>query len=232
MIRKIRTIKTDEEIGRLQKSVQVIEQAVRESLPIMQPGTTERELANKMQEVIGRLGGMPGVLGLAAGPRSAVLVSESDYPLKQGDQVRYDVGCIHNLYWSDIGRTFSLGEPGKKTKEIYAALRAGQEAAIHAVKPGVKACDIYWKAVNTIREAGIPNYQRPHCGHAIGLEFYDPPNIRPDDQTPLEEGMVFTIETPYYLLGLGGFQIEDNMVVTRNGVRLLSTLPKDIIIPV
>jgi Xaa-Pro dipeptidase len=231
-IRKLRAIKTMEEIERLQKSVEVIEQAIRESLPIMRPGATERELANKLQEVIGRLGGLPGVVGLAAGARSAVLLSESDYILQRGDQIRYDVGCIHNLYWSDIGRNFCLGEPGEKQKKLHAALLEGQQTAVQSVKPGVKASDIYWKAVNTIRKAGIPNYERPHCGHGIGLEFYDPPNIRADDNTLLEEGMVFTIETPYYLVGLGGFQIEDNLVVTRNGVKLLSNLPREIIIPI
>lgn len=231
-IRKVRMVKTEEEVRRLQKSVHVIEQGIRESVAMMRPGTTERDLVCKMQEVIGRMGGMPGIVGLSAGSRSSVLLNESDYALQSGDLVRYDVGCIHDLYWSDMGRVFCIGEPTTKQKEIYAALVEGQAAAVHSIRPGVRACDVYRTAISTIQKAGIPDYKRPHCGHGVGLEFYDVPNLRPDDETVLEEGTVLAVETPYYCIGIGGFQIEDNLVVTHDGIRLLSSLPRRIMTPI
>jgi len=229
-IRKIRMVKTDEEIKRLKKSTHIIQRAILESFKIIQLGTTERELVYKMQEIIGKYGALPGIVGLTAGPRSALLLNESDYQIKMNDQIRYDVGCISDLYWSDMGRTVCLGKIGDKQKKAYHALKIGRQAAIESVKPGIKASDIYNIAISEIRKAGLPHYERPHCGHGIGLEFYDPPNIRPDDHTVMEEGMVFNIETPYYAVGLGGFQLEDTMLVKKDGIELFSDLPMDIII--
>jgi len=228
-LREIRMVKTEEEIRRLKKSTHIIQRAILESFKIIQLGTTERELVYKMQEIIGKYGALPGIVGLSAGPRSALLLNESDYQLKKNDLIRYDVGCISDSYWSDMGRTACLGKLGEEQKKVYTALKEGRQVAIDSVKPGIKASDIYNIAISEIRKAGLPHYERPHTGHGIGLEFYDPPNIRPDDHTVIEEGMVVNIETPYYGIGLGGFQLEDTMLVTKNGVELFSDLPMDII---
>ncbi|MEM1938119.1 MAG: M24 family metallopeptidase, partial [Candidatus Caldarchaeum sp.] len=98
------------------------------------------------------------------------------------------------------------------------------------IRPGVRASHLFDVAVETTRINGLTHYRRHHCGHGIGLELYDVPVIRPEDQTVVEEGMVLNIETPYYELGLGGIIIEDTLVVKSDGVEMLSKTSNDAII--
>jgi Xaa-Pro aminopeptidase len=104
----------------------------------------------------------------------------------------------------------------------------GEEAAIQRMRPGVLACEVFEAAMESARQSGVPHYRRHHCGHAIGLDTYEIPIIRPDDHTPLEAGMTFCIETPYYELGLGGIQVEDMVLVTDSGVEMLTTLSREL----
>jgi Xaa-Pro aminopeptidase len=105
---------------------------------------------------------------------------------------------------------------------------AGQDAAIACLRPGVIAADAFAAATAAIRDAGLADYHRHHVGHGIGLEVYDIPLLAPRDETPLEEGMVLCVETPYYELGYGGLQPEDAVVVTAGGGRMLGQLPREI----
>ncbi|MBQ9464248.1 MAG: aminopeptidase P family protein [Lachnospiraceae bacterium] len=98
------------------------------------------------------------------------------------------------------------------------------------VKPGVKACDIFHKAMEVTRASGLPAYRRHHVGHGIGLEVYDKPSFAPSDATELQENMVINLETPYYELGWGGVQLEDTMVVTAEGARLFDKSSRDLIV--
>ena len=82
--------------------------------------------------------------------------------------------------------------------------------------------------METVQSEGIPHYQRHHCGHGIGLEVYDSPLIGPKDQTVLEEGMVFCLETPYYEIGWGGLLVEDTVVITKDGARMFNQRPRDL----
>ena len=84
------------------------------------------------------------------------------------------------------------------------------------------------RAVEVTRAAGIPHYDRHHCGHGIGIECYDLPSIAAQDTTVLKEGMVVNVETPYYELGFAGLQVEDTVVVTKDGVEYLSTYDRSL----
>ena len=78
--------------------------------------------------------------------------------------------------------------------------------------------------METVRREGLPHYRRNHVGHGIGLDGYDVPNLTPESREVLEEGMVLSVETPYYELGFAGLQVEDTVRVTRDGVEsLMST---------
>lgn len=154
--------------------------------------------------------------------------------------VKFDVGCSFQMYQADIGRTLVIGEPTGELAETYHALLAGQQAAIAALRPGIRPSEIFDIAVETVRAAGLLKYQRHHVGHGTGLEVYDMPVLQPassfsefggagaNDQ-PLEEGMVFCVETPYYVLGAFGMIVEDTVIVTSGGARYLTDLPRDLI---
>jgi Xaa-Pro dipeptidase len=94
--------------------------------------------------------------------------------------------------------------------------------------PGAAASYVFSEAVDRVRAEGIPHYRRHHVGHGIGLETYEPPILSPNTEIPLEAGMVFEVETPYYELGFGGTFIEDTVVVTDSGAKVLTELPREL----
>jgi len=144
--------------------------------------------------------------------------------------VRFDLGCVVKGYRSDISRTAVLGRPTDKQARYYGAALAGEKAAIAAMRPGVPVSQIFETAMRVTREQGIPHYQRLHVGHGIGLEPYDPPTINAAASMPLEPGMVFCVETPYYEHGWGGVQVEDAIEITATGTRRLTRSSQDLAI--
>ena len=123
-----------------------------------------------------------------------------------------------------------LGKPSEKQARYYAAILAGERAAITAMRPGVPVNEIFDVAMRTTREAGMPHYQRMHVGHGIGLEPYDPPTLNAATRILLEPGMVFCVETPYYEHGWGGVQVEDAVQITATGIRQLTRSAQDLAI--
>jgi Xaa-Pro aminopeptidase len=85
---------------------------------------------------------------------------------------------------------------------------------------------VFHAAVAAVRANGIPHFARTHVGHGIGLEVYDIPLLAPSDTTPIEPGMVFQVETPYYELGWAGIQPEDTIVTTESGGQNLTKLSR------
>ncbi len=151
-----------------------------------------------------------------------------DAVLRRGEVIRFDVGCMLDGYYSDIARNYSLGQPsaGERALRYYEAILAAEQAAVDAMRPGVPASAVFQAGVAAAREAGIPHYQRTHIGHGIGLEMYDIPLLGPNDHTPLEAGMVFEVETPYYELGFPGLQVEDTVVLREGGAEILAGLDR------
>ena len=111
-----------------------------------------------------------------------------------------------------------LGKPNSKLAQYHRAICVGLDRAIEMIKPGVRAADVFEACVETVRREGIPHYQRSHVGHGIGLDGYDAPNIAPSNFEVFEEGMVICVETPYYEMGFAGLQVEDTLVITKDGV--------------
>jgi Xaa-Pro aminopeptidase len=142
--------------------------------------------------------------------------------------IRFDTGCVLNGYNSDIARNFSVGEPDERARRLYNAMLAGEEAAFQAMRPGVRASEVFEAAVRAVRDAGVPDYQRHHVGHGVGLEVYDVPLLGPSDHTILETGMTFEVETPFYEMGLAGLQPEDTVVLREDGPELLTTLSREL----
>jgi Xaa-Pro aminopeptidase len=108
-------------------------------------------------------------------------------------------------------------------------IRTGQDAALRAVAPGVKASAVFETALTAARAAGLPDYRRQHVGHGIGLEVNEPPIITPAAAQPIEAGMVLDVELAYYELGFGGVHVEDTIVVTERGHDRLTRMSRDLV---
>ncbi len=229
--RAARMIKSAEEVRRLERAALIAEDGVAAVLAMLKPGVTEREAATVFEQEVLRKGAQPFFTVVTMGERAALAdVYASERALAPGDLIRFDLGCVYQGYRSDISRTAVLGPPSDKQRRYYDAVRDGEIAAIAAMKPGVPVSQIFETAMRVTRERGMPHYERHHVGHGIGLEPYDPPTINAATQTPLEPGMVFCVETPYYEHGWGGVQVEDAVEVTVAGARRLTRSSQELAI--
>jgi len=228
-IMRARMVKSPAEQARLQRAAHITEEGMMAVIGRLREGMTEREAQRIFEETLVAHGARPVLSVIGFGPHSAYPnATPGERRLAPGDIVRFDVGCIYEHYWADLSRCAVFGEPGPRVTEYYRALVIGEDAAIAAVRPGATAGQVFAQAVEAVREAGIPHYRRQHVGHGIGLEVYDPPVLRPGDDTVLEPGMVLNVETPYYELGFGGLQIEDVVVVTEDGCQVLTKTPREL----
>lgn len=221
--RTARMVKSPEEVRRLERAALIAEDGVAAVLGMLKAGVTEREAALVFEQEVLRRGAQPFFTVITMGERAALAdVYASERALAPGDLVRFDLGCVYQGYRSDISRTAVLGAPTDKQRRYYDAIRDGERAAIAAMAPGVPVNRIFETGVRVTRECGLGHYERHHVGHGIGLEPYDPPTINAAAGLPLEPGMVFCVETPYYEHGWGGVQVEDAVEITATGVRRLT----------
>ncbi|MFI5265895.1 MAG: M24 family metallopeptidase [Chloroflexota bacterium] len=234
--RKIRAIKTPAELERLEGAMRVTEQAIAQAASIARPGLTEAEMQAEFEATQIRLGASQRLCHIGFGHGGMLgMINRPNDKLQPCDLIRFDCGCIHRGYSSDLARTFVLGEPSAKQRQAYGAIFAGEQAGIDNMKPGMACSDVFALIMKAVRDNGLPEYQRQHTGHGlgIGLAGYDMPLLGPNDHTPLEPGMFFEVETPYYEFGFGGMQVEDSVIVTETGARMLTTLSRELgVLPV
>ena len=237
----IRVIKTEEEINRLRQAANANMEAFQVLIKNVLPGVTEKELMSIYRQELVKREAMPALISNAAGTRSgAPFLPPTSDKLQSGDIFRFDGTAFLNSYWTDFGRTVVLGKPSEKVRSFYDAIVAGFEEGLRLVQPGQQVAELFNAVVETVRDKGIEQYRRHHVGHGIGLELYDPPILEPktdaenskegDIYTTLEENMVICLEVPYYELGFGGLQIEDTLIVTRDGYERLITLDQGLYI--
>jgi Xaa-Pro dipeptidase len=230
VVTRARALKLPGEVAMLRYAARLSEAAVEAALAVAEPGITERELAAAIAGVMVAGGADPRFVVATTGERSALAdVVPTGRRWRPGETARFDVGCVVDGYWSDIGRTAVLGEPDERQRRIYAAVHAGEQAQLELARPGVTAGELFRAGLDATG-AGVPAYRRQHCGHGIGLSIYEPPVIAPDADTALAAGMVFCFETPYYELGWGGMMVEDTVLVTGDGIEMLCSGRRELLV--
>lgn len=144
--------------------------------------------------------------------------------LQQEDVAIIDMGLILNSYCSDMTRTFVFQRSDMDV--IYKIVKQANLAAIAAVKPGVRFCDIDAAARSVIEQAGYGEYFTHRTGHGIGLEVHEPMDVSKVNTNTVEAGMCFSIEPGIYLPGIGGVRIEDLVIAQKDGAEVLNFFPK------
>jgi len=212
IIEKRRLIKDDDETTMMREACRKTLVLMASVKKIAKESITEIELSR-------RLGG--GIVQF--GENSAIPHGEpSNRKLKNGDNILIDTGHTEDGYWSDLTRTFFFGRKTKEFKEIYGIVEKAQAAAIKAVRPGVSCESIDKAARDVIEEAGYGEYFIHRTGHGLGLDIHEQPYLVKGNKTRLRSGMAMTIEPGIYLPDRFGVRIEDDVVVTRNGCKVLS----------
>lgn len=236
---ELRSEKTGEEIQRIEEAVKVTEEIFVELVDFIREGVREKDVAHSMAESA-RLKGCdlawsdPTVtfgLNTPLGHRIP-----SDRRLLKNESVHIDFGVKYEGYCSDLQRVFFLGKnPPLEMAEAFSTIRKAQDAAIHAIEAGKAGFEIDAVARKIMTEGGYPEYGHG-LGHQIGREVHDGGCIlgplweryERNARKPIREGNVFTIEptitSPEVNLGL-----EDDIVVTKNGAKLLSHPQREII---
>ena len=156
------------------------------------------------------------------------------YMPKSGDLVRFDFEGIYEGYWTDLGRSFVIGEPNDYQLRIYNAILEARNEAFRNAKPGVSANELCSTALQNIEKFRVKTEtsgmgRQMAWSHVIGLELYEKWCWYPRGDFTLEEGMVFNYETPYAQIGFGGMQLEDTFLVTKDGAVDLSPMNRELV---
>ena len=225
----LRGIKDSIEIVALERAAHMAAAAFDEIVPLLRPGIAERKIALDLEFAMRRLGGDEKSFDLivASGERGALPHgAASDRILRSGEFVTIDFGLRLQGYCSDETVTIAIGEVDAELERVYDTVYQAQEDAIAAIRPGVPLKEIDALARNTIAAAGYASFFGHGLGHGVGLEVHEYPTLSPRSVDTAQVGMVFTVEPGIYLPGKGGVRLEDMVVVTNDGCRKLTRIPK------
>lgn len=232
VIAEMRKRKDAGEVAAMQAAVQVAEKALEATLPMIKAGVTEKQVAAELVQNILRLGSdpeLPFAPIVAAGANSAnPHATVSDRELADGDLLIIDWGASVDGYFSDITRTFAIGSVEPELERIHQVVQLANQAGRQAAKPGAPCGNVDEAARDAIEDAGYGEYFTHRTGHGLGMEAHEEPYMRAGNPEILAEGMSFTVEPGIYLPGRGGVRIEDDVVITADGAKSLTSLPREL----
>jgi len=232
MVEKLRRIKDSAELAAIAAAAELADEVWRWSLERGIAGRTELDVATAAEARMREQGAEPSFPAIvAAGPNGALPHAEpGKRTIGSGELVVFDMGAKLDGYCSDGTRTFATGEPGERAREIYQVVREAQEAALTRVHAGTKGESVYTVARDLIAAAGYGEHFGHGLGHGVGLEVHEGPRLSQRSDDVLATAEVVTVEPGIYLPGEFGVRIEDLVVVTDEGLRNLSGLPKDLLL--
>lgn len=244
-----RAVKRDDEIARITASQAAAVAAMRAAERLLAAATTGRGgvlrleqrvlTSERVREAIDltllRHGCVARDTIVAGGAQAADPHDRGSGPLKAGSTIVVDIFPQHkkSQYWGDITRTFCKGPPPAALQRMYRAVKTAQARALAMIRPGVKGSDVHAMITAYFEQQGFPTTVKDGVvrgffhgtGHGVGLEIHEAPSISTATVT-LAEGHVVTVEPGLYDPDLGGVRIEDTVVVTGHGARILRSYPK------
>ncbi len=226
---KLREIKDRHEIAEIRQAIHLAERAFQVVRASLQGDQTERQIAFELENQIRRFGGAGNAFPpiVAVGPRAALPHAvPTDQRVAENSLLLIDWGATAKLYMSDLTRILVTGRISPKLERIYGVVLKAQEAAIAAIRPGARMNQVDAAARSVIAKAGYAKQFGHGLGHGFGLQIHEAPGLAAHQHGPLRAGMVVTVEPGIYLPRWGGVRIEDDILVTRDGHEVLSTLPK------
>jgi Xaa-Pro aminopeptidase len=146
----------------------------------------------------------------------------------EGDVLVTGAGAPMWGYNSELERTMIVGEPSQRQEEMFGHMKALQETAFEAMRPGAKCSDVDRAVRGYFEKHDLMQYWKHHTGHAIGLRYHEGPFLDVGDETVLAPGMVFTVEPGLYAPELGGFRHSDTVAITEDGIEMMTYYPRDL----
>jgi Xaa-Pro dipeptidase len=207
------------------------------------PGATEAEASLRasheatvaLLQELGDVGGMSSSSGASAGYRGQIGLRSSwahavahNIEFRAGDVLVTETSAPIHGYNAELERAMIVGPPTDEMRLLFDHAVASQQAAFAAIRPGATCADVDGAVMRYLEDNDLLRYWRQHTGHGIGLRNHEAPFLDVGDHTPLEPGMVFTIEPGLYDAAVGGFRHSDTVLVTEDGMDVLTDYPSDI----
>jgi Xaa-Pro aminopeptidase len=238
-VERLRMVKDEGELAEIREAIAIAERAFAAFRALLRPDDREKDLCDAMEHYVRRCGGQSTCFPpiIAVGPRAALPhAPPTDQAVSSAGLLLVDWGATGpRQYKSDLTRVLDTRRTahfppgaGPTLEEVHAVVLRAQEQAIRTIRPGVQAQAVDAAARAVIAEAGFGDYFGHGLGHGIGLQVHEAPALRPNSETVLEPGMVFTVEPGVYLPGWGGVRLEDDVLVTPQGCEVLSHVPRDL----
>ena len=229
VVEGLRAVKDAGEVAAIQTCVDAAEHVFEHIKPYLVPGIREIDIATEMEYFVRGRGfaGMAFPTIVAFGPNgSRCHHTASKCRLRKGDPILIDWGVRSEGYVSDLTRTLFHNKIPKRLERVYRTVLEAQRRAIRKIRPGVASGDVDAAARNHITKAGFGRRFGHGLGHSIGLQVHEAPGFGRGSCDTLKRGMVLTVEPGIYYPGLGGVRIEDDVLVTTAGAKVLSNAPK------
>lgn len=230
-LRNLRAFKDETELSLIRSAIGIASEAFLHVLKLIKEGAEERVLSLEMEFFMKRRGAEATGFDIivASGARSALPHGRaSDKRIEKGDFILIDFGSRFKGYHSDQTRTLFCHSSTSEQRKIYDIVKEAHDRAIAKIRPGIPISEVDRVAREFIRTQGYGEYFGHGTGHGIGLAVHEDPVVNGENQDPLQEGMVFTIEPGIYLPGWGGVRIEDMVRVTADGAEVLTYLSTEL----
>jgi Xaa-Pro aminopeptidase len=232
LVERLRAVKDDDELGAIERACEITDRVFERLAEERLVGRTERDVAWTIEQLFHDEGAERVAFEtiVASGPNSARPHGRAtDRQIGRGETVIVDTGCVVGGYASDYTRTFTTGFVEGPIKQAYALVLAAQQAGFDALRAGVRGVDADAAARRVVDGTAFAGTFGHGLGHGLGLEVHEAPRLSTESTDTLAAGNVVTVEPGIYLEGRAGIRIEDNVVVTDDGIRNLTGFRKDLI---
>lgn len=227
----LRMVKDEKEVSILRQAAELADFGVEVGVNAIEEGKPELEILATIEYELKKKGinQMSFATMVLTGLKTAAPHGKPGLDLVQkGDLVLFDLGVVLDGYCSDITRTVAFGSVNEKQKEIYETVLRAQKAAVEASRPGVAIGSIDTIARDIITEAGFGEYFTHRIGHGLGIDVHEFPSMNATNTMLLQKGMSYTVEPGIYVPSIGGVRIEDDLLITEDGVEILTSYPKEL----
>ena len=225
LVEELRIIKDEDEIRRMDASIELNHRLFEYIEPRLEPGRTEKEVAWDIERFFRENGAEELAFStiVGVGPNAALPhCIPGETKLRENDMVLIDTGCRFARYNSDQTRTFWIGSaPSDRFRQTMDLVRGAQQAAIDIIRPGLSMTEAYRAAYDVFERAGVAHQFTHGLGHGVGLETHEPPSLSRVGKGVLAEGMVVTVEPGLYDPAWGGIRWEYQVLVTKDGCRVM-----------
>ena len=230
-IAKLRMLKDEEEVRCIDEAVDVSESCLHQLVEEIEIGMTEKAIASRLDILMLEAGGVPAFDTIVAAGENCFSQHHhpSDRRIKAEDFLLIDFGATTGEYLADISRTFAVGAITSEMQAIHDAARGATEIGTEQLRPGTPIKDV-WQTIKDYFDTTDFASHSAVSGHCFGLDVHERPFILEGDPSTLQPGMTTTMEPGIYIQGYGGVRIEDDVLITPDGPRCLTSFPRELMV--